>query len=929
MAHQDDCLGQLVKVGAISGAAGVFISAIQNALDTHREGARGVITRTGGTIGYFAAIGGIFAATECATRNIRGKEDMWNSAAGGCAAGIVAGIRAHSFSVMCGACAAIGGTMAAFEYGGGNIKGLMANMTAEEKRKWRESFFKKNQEEEAAVFDTEGFDIVFKEQYLDLSTRLPKQANIYGLIARKGHEGEAGTITTIYARDAAVPRDENLYGAHPIYMEIRDGKAHGVLFLNSNGMDVHLNPERLTFTPNGGIIDLYVFLGPTPQDVLRQYLELVGKPVMPQLWTLGTHQCRWGYSDLDKVKAVVNGYRNAEIPLEAMWIDIDYMDRFKDFSLDEIAFPPQQLKAYIDQLHQNNQHIVMIIDPGIKVEEGYRAYDEGIKRGVFCRLRKKVSDGQGGEVEKDDVYIGRVWPGKTAFPDWFNPQTGAYWSEMIGDFLTQCPIDGIWIDMNEFSNFGDGDVSYLTDKEAEAMIPTADQTVEDMVEGVTADNKKHELEDEETEGLKSSKHRKTDEIDVAETKTKTGIDEEKEGIVYSVHNPPYRINHAGTHEPLDARSGAPDAYHHGGAIEYDVHNLYGHMECKSTFEALKSHFGEKHKPYVLTRSSFIGTGQWAGKWTGDNWSTWESLAESIPSMLSMQLFGIPYIGADVGGFNRNTAEELMIRWTELAAFYPFLRNHNGLNNIPQEPYQWNSVTVVAKKYYRLRYQLLPYWYTLFWKSAMKGDAVLQSMAFTFPGDKKALDNERQYLLGAALLISPVLKPGQTKVKAYLPTSEKWYEFPSGKPVNRGGIVTLDAPMDTLPLHMRGGTIIPMYTKSGLTIHETKHGSSIILVVAVDADGHAQGELYSDDDTALPAENSWYGQFNLTSSTLTANIQEKGSESVVLSQIMIFGAPSQFKRYRVDEGEWQQGQWVDNAFILHVNLKASFQVALDA
>ncbi|KAL1917813.1 uncharacterized protein VTP21DRAFT_3647 [Calcarisporiella thermophila] len=142
--HNQDCIGSVAKNGLIFGGIGLVVSAFQNASDLHTRGAMGVFTRTGGTIGFFAAMGGIFAGAECAASAVRGKDDMWNSAIAGCAAGVLAGVRAHSFATMCGACAAIGGTMAAYEYGGANIKGALANMTEEQKKKWRESFFKQS-----------------------------------------------------------------------------------------------------------------------------------------------------------------------------------------------------------------------------------------------------------------------------------------------------------------------------------------------------------------------------------------------------------------------------------------------------------------------------------------------------------------------------------------------------------------------------------------------------------------------------------------------------------------------------------------------------------------------------------------------------------------------------------------------------------------
>ncbi|RUP46254.1 hypothetical protein BC936DRAFT_147157 [Jimgerdemannia flammicorona] len=171
--NNEACPEAAIRVGATFAVAGLLVSSVQNSLGTHSQGAKGVFTRTGGTIGFFgtfpffccttltppphwchflytycipAAMGGVFAATECIVGEIRKEDDALNRAAAGCAAGIVAGIRAHSIPVMCGACVAVGTAFAVYEYGGGNIKGMLVQMSEEEKQEWRASFFKKKEQ---------------------------------------------------------------------------------------------------------------------------------------------------------------------------------------------------------------------------------------------------------------------------------------------------------------------------------------------------------------------------------------------------------------------------------------------------------------------------------------------------------------------------------------------------------------------------------------------------------------------------------------------------------------------------------------------------------------------------------------------------------------------------------------------------------------
>jgi alpha-glucosidase len=150
------------------------------------------------------------------------------------------------------------------------------------------------------------------------------------------------------------------------------------MLMNSNGMDIQLSDNSLTFKPIGGIIDLYVFSGSTPAAVVDQYTQIVGRPAMMPYWSLGFHNCKYGYENIQQVEDVVANYSAAGIPLDTQWMDIDYMQNYKDFTLDSVNFPQAEVASFVNQLHQNGQHFVPIIDPGIMVQSGYPAYEEGM-----------------------------------------------------------------------------------------------------------------------------------------------------------------------------------------------------------------------------------------------------------------------------------------------------------------------------------------------------------------------------------------------------------------------------------------------------------------------------------------------------------------------------------------------------------------------
>jgi alpha-glucosidase len=212
------------------------------------------------------------------------------------------------------------------------------------------------------------------------------------------------------------------------------------------------------------------------------------------------------------------------------------------------------------------------------------------------------------------------------------------------------------------------------------------------------------------------------------------------------------------------------------------------------------------------------------------------------------------VGADVGGFNRNTDEELANRWHSLGAFTPFFRNHNTKTALSQEPFRWDSVAEAARTAIKARYQLLPYWLSLFADAAHWGTPVARALFYEF--DDIAYANvDEQFMIGDSLLVTPVLRPNATTVTGYLPPHHNtmWRNWFTHEEV--GGskeMVTLDAPLSTINVHIRSGSAFLIHRDAGYTLTETRE-SPYSMLVYLDHDNYADGCTKIDDGISYPGE----------------------------------------------------------------------------
>ncbi|KAI0329127.1 hypothetical protein GY45DRAFT_1325358 [Cubamyces sp. BRFM 1775] len=750
----------------------------------------------------------------------------------------------------------------------------------------------------------DGFPLVFEDQYLQLTSALPLGANVYGLgevLASSGFRrdvgtnGGVGTVQTMWARDSPDPIDENIYGSHPIYLEHRydertkRSKSHGVFHFGAAGTDIMLltppaSPVSLIqYRMVGGTLDFYFFSGPSPQKVIEQYGALVGLPTWQPAWGFGFHLCRWGYRDVNDTRDQVLKMREANIPLEVMWNDIDLYHALRDFTTDPVSFPPDQMAAFIGELTANHQHYIPIVDAGIaKLVNASDVYDP-YTRGSELDVWMKNPDGS--------EYLGQVWPGYTVFPDWFANNTPALWTEALRNWSNSgVNYSGIWLDVNEPSSFCIGSCGTGANLTA-ATIPT-------MFFPGTPGN----LVTEYPEGYNATIWGPSGNITINGTLTfgnhsasnslsKRGLGAAADPDA-NLNSPPYALHNADGF--LSTHTVSTNATHANGVVELDVHNMWGIMEEKTTHLALLDiHPGKR--PFLISRSTFPSSGKWTGHWLGDNISKWQYMYLSIQGVLQFQLFQIPFVGADTCGFQGNTDEELCNRWMQLSAFMPFYRNHNVRSALSQEPYRWDSVANASRTAINIRYSLLPYWYTLFANASLHGSPPIRALFFEFPDEPELFAVDRQYLIGRDLLVTPVLTPNVSTVDGIFPGQGRvtWRDWYTHEVVDAAisANTTLDAPLGHINVHIRDGSAFLLYDKPAYTIEETRQ-SPFSLLVSQAADGYAFGTVYLDDGESVPPTPN--STLTITARKGEVVIRPSGDYEIApaLGKVVVLGAASE-------------------------------------
>lgn len=555
--------------------------------------------------------------------------------------------------------------------------------------------------------DVPYFTVAKTEEQLQFEYTLENEEKVYGLGENVRGINKRGWIYKSCCADEPNHLEDrtSLYASHN-FLVLDGGKEQFGVFFDYPGIitfDVgytHLNELKITLSEPDA--DVYVMTGESILDIVKQFRQLIGRSYIPPKWAFGYQQSRWGYMNEADIREVVKGHREKKIPLESIYMDIDYMERFKDFTVNQERFP--DFPEFVKEMKAQHIHLVPIIDAGVKVEEGYDVYEEGIEKGYFCKK------------ENGEYFVAGVWPGKVHFPDVLNKEAREWFGNKYQVLLDQ-GIEGFWNDMNEPSIF------FAQDR--------MDETFDKIAE----------LKDKNLD------------LDTFQQFT---------GLVGSLAN-----------NTDDFKK----FYHNvdGKMMRHDkVHNLFGYNMTRAAGEAFERLSPEK-RILMFSRSSYIGMHRYGGIWTGDNKSWWNHLLLNLRMMPSLNMVGILYTGADIGGFGADATEDLVMRWIQLAMFSPLMRNHSAMGTRKQEVYRFDHVEEF-RKIINIRYGLLAYIYSEYMKSALNSEMYFKPLSFVYTDDEFASQVEDQLLVGDSLMIAPVYNQNAKGRYVYLPEEMAMLRF---------------------------------------------------------------------------------------------------------------------------------------------------------
>jgi alpha-glucosidase len=240
-----------------------------------------------------------------------------------------------------------------------------------------------------------------------------------------------------------------------------------------------------------------------------------------------------------------------------------------------------------------------------------------------------------------------------------------------------------------------------------------------------------------------------------------------------------------------------------------AHNIYGTQMARATYEGVKR-FAYPKRPFIITRSAYSGAQRYTSSWTGDNVASWEHLWIANIQMQRMSMSGMGFTGSDIGGFAEQPSGELYARWIQLGVFHPFCRTHSSGDHGEQEPWSFGEEVIdITRKFVELRYQLLPYLYTMFWQYVNEGVPMLKPLVYFDQDDFHTHYRTDEFIFGNQILVCPILEPNALGRRMYLPKGN-WYNFWTNEVIEGKKELWVNTQFDEIPIFIKEGAVIPKY-----------------------------------------------------------------------------------------------------------------------
>lgn len=283
-------------------------------------------------------------------------------------------------------------------------------------------------------------ELTLEEDKRSCTISIREDEYFYGLGEKTGFLNKRGARYTMWNTDCYEPHTEStdpLYASFPFYIGFNRQGCYGIYFDNTFRTYFDMgksDSSRVEFGAENGPLSFFFIYGQTMKDIIKGYTDITGRIDLPPIWALGYHQSKYSYYPQSKVEQLAMTFREKGIPCDAIYLDIHYMDGYRVFTFDKERFP--DVKGMLERLKDMGFKVVTIIDPGIKVDESYSVFKEGIENRYFVTDRNGLP------------FVGKVWPGDSCFPDFSRSDVRKWWAEKHREFL-EMGIDGIWNDMNE------------------------------------------------------------------------------------------------------------------------------------------------------------------------------------------------------------------------------------------------------------------------------------------------------------------------------------------------------------------------------------------------------------------------------------------------------------------------------------------------